>query len=524
MTATITTYGYLDLPYLNDPYGAGVSTYAYPSQSTFIIDDTHDVNSQASRRIDTIRNINAQISRTILSSHTINNQTTLQINDVHAVNSQVNRITSVFHDINSQTKFNINYIHDVKAQVERLVNNGHTINNQISFDINSIHAAGSQVNRQLAATYTKLMEVNRGKLMHETCGDAGYLTDAYLMFGYLVQTICVSMGTQVNRITTQLHDVDSQIQRQITRGHNFNTQIQRQITLQHTALSQVDRVQATTKGCQILFALYNTYNLRILCDFPSRGTTGSNWTASSTAAGDFSVLNLNTDIVEQVWRSVSGVKTGIILTCDTQITQGVFLDTLAMLNHNLTRSATVQLQGSNDAGFATVGFDENLTVIDDVNLYYIEPMLPQISYRYWRFIINDSTNTNASLQIGTIVFGPSVIFQGECFVDQVQRGTKHFSDKIETEGFTNVSNDRALKYSTQLEFRFLNFQRGNFRNIRNIFRTARTSLKCLWIPTPQFPDRFAVFGKLTQIPVEVHKVISEDADYVSFSLEVDESL
>jgi len=482
MSATISSYGYLELPYLNDPYGAGLSTYAFPFQVAQQIDSTH------------------------------------------GVGAQVNRIAAATHNINTQVNRNVSSIHNVGAQISELINSSKTINIQVYRNTATSHTADLQVNRLLSTTYTKLMEVNRGKLLHATCDDAGYLTDAYLTFGYLVRTFCVTLGAQVNRITTQEYPIGSQVQRQITRGHTVKAQIQRQIDAQHTALMQVDRVKITVKGAQILFALYNTYNLRILCDFPSRGTTGLNWTASSTASGDFLINNVNTDIVEQVWRSAATVKTGITLTCDTQISQGVFLDTLAMLNHNLTRSATVQLQGSTDAGFATVDFDENLEVIDDVNLYYIAPTLPQVSYRYWRFIINDSTNTNDSLQIGTIVFGSSVIFQGECFVDQVQRGTKHFSDKIETEGFTNVSNDRALKYSTQLEFRFLNFQKGNYRNIRNIFRTARTSLKCLWIPTPQFPDRFAVFGKLTQIPVETHKVISEDADYVSFNLEVDESL
>ena len=482
MSATVTTYGYLDLPYLNDPYGASVSTYAFPFQVTQQIDSSKAIKTQVQRIAAAIHDINTEIDRIAAGSHSFDEQVSMRIDSLKNLRMQVDRLTSVSH------------------------------------------TNAMQVNRLLSTTYTKLMEVNRGKLLHATCDDAGYLTDAYLTFGYLVRTFCVTMNSQVNRINKAEHPVYGQVQRQISTTRDFKAQIQRQITLQHLTLSQVNRVQAVAKGSQILFALYNTYNLRILCDFPSRGTSGLNWTASSTATGDFSVYNVNTDIVEQVWRSVSGVKTGIILTCDTQITQGVFLDTLAMLNHNLTRSATVQLQGSTDAGFATVGFDENLEVLDDVNLYYIAPTLPQVSFRYWRFIINDSTNTNDSLQIGTIVFGPSVIFQGECFVDQVQRGTKHFSDKIETEGFTNVSNDRALKYSTQLEFRFLNFQRGNFRNIRNIFRTARTSLKCLWIPTPQFPERFAVFGKLTQIPVETHKVISEDADYVSFNLEVDESL
>jgi hypothetical protein len=524
MSATITTYGYLDLPYLNDPYGAGLSTYAFPFQVARQIDATRDIKTQVQRIAAAIHNINTQIQRQIDGEHPVKIQIEARIDALKAVKFEVDRLLLTIHNINVQVNRNVSTIHAVDSQISTIINGSKTNDIQINRTAAALHEASTQINRLLSTTKTKLSEINRGRLLHATCDDSGYLTDAYLSFAYLVRTFCVTMGVQVNRITTQLHPVDEQIQRQITRGHTVNTQIQRQIDAQHAALMQVDRVQATTKGMQILFALYNTYNLRILCDFPSRGTTGLNWTANSTAAGDFSVNNLNTDIVEQIWRSVSGVKTGLVLTCDTEIPQGVFLDTLGMLNHNLTRSATVQLQGSTDAGFATIGFDENLEVLDDVNLYYIAPTLPQVSFRYWRFIINDSTNTNSSLQIGTIVFGSSVIFQGECFVDQVQRGTKHFSDKVETEGFTNVSNDRALKYSTQLEFRFLNFQRGNFRNIRNIFKTARTSLKCLWIPTPQFPDRFAVFGKLTQIPVETHKVISEDADYVSFNLEVDESL
>jgi len=80
------------------------------------------------------------------------------------------------------------------------------------------------------------------------------------------------------------------------------------------------------------------------------------------------------------------------------------------------------------------------------NIYYIAPEFPTQQYRYWRFVINDVTNPDTYLQIGTIIFGTTVILQGECFVDELTRRTKHFSDKVQTEGFTNVSNDRALEY------------------------------------------------------------------------------
>ena len=87
-----------------------------------------------------------------------------------------------------------------------------------------------------------------------------------------------------------------------------------------------------------------------------------------------------------------------------------------------------------------------------------------------------------------------------------------------------MSNDRALKYAVGLEFRRLRYNRGNYNNIRGVFDTARTSLKCLWIPTPQYPQRFAVFGKLPSIPPEVHNVKGENMDFVDLSIEVDESI
>jgi hypothetical protein len=244
-------------------------------------------------------------------------------------------------------------------------------------------------------------------------------------------------------------------------------------------------------------------------DFPSRGTSGTNWTASSTMAGDFSPYNLNTDIVEEVWRS-NNVLSGLSLVCDSEVPQGIFVDTLAFLNHNLTTSASVVWQGSNDAGFATVPFTETFSMTA-TNFYWVAPTLPLAGYRYHRFLISDPTNSAAYIQIGTIVFGSAIIFQGECFVDRVIRSTKHFSDKVATEGFTNVSNDRALKFATSLEFRSLKYNRGNYLNIRNVFDTARTSLKCLWIPTPQYPSRFAAFGKLQAIPDEQHNVKGDES-------------
>jgi hypothetical protein len=205
--------------------------------------------------------------------------------------------------------------------------------------------------------------------------------------------------------------------------------------------------------------------------------------------------------------------------------QGVPVDTFAALNHNLTTSASVVLEASNDSGFSPVEFSVNLSPTE-TNMYYIAPTFPTQQFRYWRLVINDPTNPSGFLQIGTIVFGTTVILQGEAFVDEVTKLTKHFSDKVATEGFTNVSNDRAIKNSVSIDFRNMQYNRGNFKNLRELFEFARTSLKCLWIPDPQQMERFTVFGKLTQIPAEKHvnRGSGTSADNVDFTLEVDESL
>jgi hypothetical protein len=288
--------------------------------------------------------------------------------------------------------------------------------------------------------------------------------------------------------------------------------------------AQFEATRVKVIAAQVRVVLYNVDNLRILCDFPSRGLDGINWTADSTASSStnaFSANNLNTDIVEQVWRS--GSTTTASLVCDTEVSQGVFMDTLALLNHNLSRSATVLLDASNTSGF-TSGVETIELTVEDRNIYFVSPTLPITSYRYWRFRISDPGNADGFLQIGTIVFGAAIIFSGECFVDRVTFGQRHFVDRIFTEGHTNVSNDRGKKRYLQLEFRSLNFGKQNFRNLRNLFTTYGITHKCLYIPTPETASRFAVFGKLSEIPSESHNYKTATSDLVDLTMNIDEAL
>jgi hypothetical protein len=468
-------YGYLETPYLSEfPYLQPAAEQGLALQGQYRIDVERSLGVQFTGNLRKDKPVGAQFSGLIDGfEKTTALQTTYQINDEHVNAVQALAVINDEHALATQTQYLINEEHLSGLQFTSINTQDHPVGFQSNLLLNNKEKA-------------KAIQFKASKsLPHYECPGLGYLNDApYLtQYQYLAPFYCVPWG------------------------------------IQFTA------VKEEARAFQFRSALYNTTNLRILVDFPSRGTTGTNWTATSTqtsSTNSFSVNNLNTDIVEQYWRSATGVLSATI-TCDTELPQGVYLDTMAILNHNLSGSATVILEGSNDPSFATIPV--NITLDYEANnMYYIAPTLPLNPYRYWRLNVSDPGSADGFLRIGTIVFGAAVIFTNESFVDRVRFGQKQFIDKVYTEGFTNVSNDRGKKKYLGLEFRNLAYGRSNFQSMREIFDYAGVTLKCLYIPVPQQASRFAVFGKLSDIPAEEHNYKGADADYVDFSIDVDESL
>jgi len=292
---------------------------------------------------------------------------------------------------------------------------------------------------------------------------------------------------------------------------------------------QATSVRRALLGMQATLVIYNNVQLRVLMDFPSRGTAallGNNWATSSEVAGelDWAPKNLNTDVEEQYYRSEDTV-TVATLTCNTGVTQGVPVDTIGIRAHNLTTSAIVQVQGSQNGLFSPPDITFDMTVERD-NMYWISPSLPAITgqNKHWRFLIQDPNNPDGHIRIGTIVFGAARIFaRNESFNNPLKRGWRHFKDSIKTEGFTNVSNDRALKKFLSLDFEKLDRKLNNFGVVEALITQARTSLKVLVIPTPLFASRYAVFAKLKDLPDLEVESIDEDHEYITVSLDWDES-
>lgn len=530
MTSPIFT-GYLEDPYLDSPpdYLGGTATDHFGWQVNRVIVDALKANGwQVNRAIDEDKALGYQVNRAIDEDKATGWQANLITDGSHETGWQVNRAIDETKAIGWQT---VLVIQDEKP-----------LGWQVARTINEEQATGYEVNRQILDYLdANGYEIRRSKSFpHALCPDLGYLATPYLEDPYLVRGYCVSGPWEVERFIAANPAYGWQVNRIIQDDKAIAWQVQRTIANYPNPLGwQVERIRAFAQGWQVRRVLYNTTNLRVMCDFPSRGAavtgggnnlmgnpkgTGQNWSSTSTAAGDFSPFNLNTDIPEQRWQS-AGANIATLI-CDTELAQGTAIDTMAIINHNLTSSVVLTIEGSNDAGFASIG-QTILPTWTSGTIWYIAPTFPTQQFRYWRFIISDPTNPDADgLKIGIIVFGTTIILQGECFVDEVRRRQRHFVDKVPTEGFTNVSNDRALKSSVSLDFRNIQYTRGNYKNLKSVFEFARTSLKCLWVPDPQDPPRFGLFAKLVSMPEETHRNLGSgtDADRVDFSLEIDESL
>jgi len=452
-------------------------------------------------------------------------------------------------DTGMQVEFTIEADKDTGMQTEfSIIADGDDSFNamQSNFDIEgTFKLSGVQTNFVIEDT-EKLaaMEFKADSLSHKL--HSSYLNTPYLQNPYLSSYMCAFMGMQmeffiVGKDFTAMQNEFNIIGPDDDSFNGMQTKFTMTGVLDYLGM-QVDFAQVAATGMQFLATLYNTTNLRILCTFLSRGNpeatgtnawgndagVGKNWKANvvTDTGPDKNIENLNTDVVVQTWQAATA-KSGINLDCDTELTQGVFLDTLAILNHNLTKSASVQLFGSNDSSFGTIGVTRVLTLIDEPNIYHIEENLPITGYRYWRVSIDDSTNSD-TVEIGTIVFGASSVFSGECITDNIDLENKDFADTVNTEGFTNIANSRAQKKIVGLDFKSLGFTQGNYGILKAIFQEKRTTLKCLWIPTPdindaEFTARFAAFSKIDKIPKERHNSKGPKYDFASFGLTLDES-
>lgn len=267
-------------------------------------------------------------------------------------------------------------------------------------------------------------------------------------------------------------------------------------------------------------------NLRILWE---KATDGLKWqniiksSDSSTNLGvDVAVINLKSDIVEQVWRANQILSFANSLTPKTCVwvvfdaggadngidSRTCAVEMFALLNHNLSKEATISVYGygpESTSAFTT----ENVIIdapyterdtpqqqgyliakftvqqhIDSFNLSeydnniiwsygdpnFLADALPTYpyqdtinkSFRYFMLVIEDPKKTDQQyIEVGRFIGGQPLIMIEENFSANVEYQEVSFKDEVQLNGFTSIANSRALKKTLKLTFEHLNSRKTN---------------------------------------------------------------
>jgi hypothetical protein len=225
---------------------------------------------------------------------------------------------------------------------------------------------------------------------------------------------------------------------------------------------------------------------------------------TSQAAGDHDKKNLTTTPLRETWRS-TGVSTWqeiVIQANDLTVRP----DTFAILNHNLSSQAIVQLQGSMTTSFtgaSTVTFvwsKKHMVLMQDLGA----------AYNYYRFRILDTTNACGFIEIGRILAGLSFTFtNNEDITDDISIQPKDLAYKIPTEGFFRAFNQRVKIDTLQVKFSKLSTTVGsdtNYQGLLAMLEVVGETFPFLTILDPSDQAFQIMWGCIENLPGRMYTV------------------
>jgi hypothetical protein len=159
------------------------------------------------------------------------------------------------------------------------------------------------------------------------------------------------------------------------------------------------------------------------------------------------------------------------------------------------------------------------------NIYYIASVSAANQYRHWRVLIQDPTKPDGYISIGRFAAGEAMVFDTrENMTMDVDYSQINYKDELKLNGFSSISNNRALRSRLRLGFDNLDMESNdNYAQLQRMLTYCRDTLKALVIPDPRRPYRYSVYSKLSQMPQEKHRYIDDATSYATFDLEWDEA-
>lgn len=222
--------------------------------------------------------------------------------------------------------------------------------------------------------------------------------------------------------------------------------------------------------------------------------------ATSQAEGDFDRTNVLTDSVRQVWRSADVLTWQEIIIRAEEVSN---IDTFAILGHNFSDSAVVQLQANISNNFLAPPVTITIPWREQ-NMVWLEELGSE--YEYYKLRVLDPANPCGYLEIGRIVGGRALTLTGnEDISDNINIATQDYSEQMKTEGFFRHSNQRVKARTLSASTAKLDTKVGNntnFQALRTMFRYVGISVPLLVVADRQDPELFTAWGQFDSIPSE----------------------
>ncbi len=241
---------------------------------------------------------------------------------------------------------------------------------------------------------------------------------------------------------------------------------------------------------------------------------------TSQADGDHAPINLTTTPLRESWRSGPGIEDFqeiIIQSNDLTVTP----DTFALLNHNLTETAVVQLQASMTSDFVTPAFTIQL-VWTKKHMVLLQSV--GLAYNYYRFRILDPLNPCGFVEIGRIVAGKSfTVTNNEDITDEIEVSTDDLAYKMKTEGFFRAFNERVKVDKLGIRFsKLVTTTPGNdnYLGLIDMLDSVGETYPFLTITDPEDQAFQLVWGVVDNLPRKSFNINR----YVDMSLSIQEVL
>lgn len=249
----------------------------------------------------------------------------------------------------------------------------------------------------------------------------------------------------------------------------------------------------------------NTVGIKFLYNFClgdyNYTTPGGNIISiTSEADGDHKKVNLTTTPLRETWRSgpnIEDFQEIVIQTSDLTVTP----DTFAILNHNLTETAVVQLQASQTPDFLSPAFTitmvwskKHMILLQDIGF----------AYNYYRFRILDPLNPCGFLEIGRIIAGKSfTITNNEDITDNISISTDDLAYRMKTEGFFRAFNERVKVDRLSIKFDKLVTTPPddvNYAGLMEMFEEVGETYSFLTILDPDDQTFKMIWGVIDNLP------------------------